>query len=148
MKFQPQEWLKAVRDTKHWILWIFHRKYFKNLIERNKLQNSYFNSGMMLMNLEALRKADMQAKWENLIDNPLPFSLFNDQDILNYTCAGHVQLLDLKWNYFSFLKHASDVSPVLLHYAGPRKPWKSVKVKQYSYWKKYADLSGLIDKTK
>jgi lipopolysaccharide biosynthesis glycosyltransferase len=147
IKLSSNEWLGVVRDKLVWRIWMWEPAYFWMFIVKYKLCKLYFNSGMMVMNLEALRKANIQEKWENLIANPLPHRRFNDQDIVNPTCIGHVKFLDLKWNQFNSIKSSSTNPPILIHYAGRAKPWKSVKVKKYSYWKKYADLSGLIDET-
>lgn len=97
----------------------------------------YFNSGVVVMNLAALRNTDYirtvagyAEKYFNIIASP-------DQDALNYLCAGRTAYLPARYNmnYDVEPDVASAVwgkeevrtarrNPVVIHYIGPVKPWQ------------------------
>ncbi len=102
----------------------------------------YFNAGMMLMDLKALRNSLTIAELLqqcNLIRDKLTY---NDQDILNYIYSGKVKYLEWKqYNYqLVLLKRIpkNDIHDiVILHYTGPDKPWNywHISNKSNFYWK-------------
>lgn len=101
---------------------------------------NYFQAGVLLMNLEEMRKqlnsndlAELATskKWE-----------LQDQDILNVVCASKVKFIDLSWNVEYDWKHKridnviklapkplyddyirARSNPKIIHYAAPDKPW-------------------------
>ncbi len=106
---------------------------------------SYFNSGVMLMNLAKMRSENLT---DRLIDAKLNSTSFNlmDQDVFNEVCVGRVKKLDIKFNFLPVCykrhKHRFDlgiinqiygssytkideiaVDPVVAHWAGSDKPW-------------------------
>lgn len=60
-------------------------------------KSTYFNAGLLLINLEEWRDQNIGPKCLELAPKIKP--KYHDQDLLNYICLGHVQLLDLSWNY-------------------------------------------------
>jgi lipopolysaccharide biosynthesis glycosyltransferase len=101
----------------------------------------YFNSGVMLMNLEAWREQNLHGKTiEYLLDPENDFCYPGDQEALNAVLAGQWEPLDNRWNAFSFLykpepraeseemlgidlTSARD-EPYILHYTSDEKPWQ------------------------
>jgi len=101
------------------------------LVNRNREnswgEHDYFNAGMLLINLDLLRK-----KYEKLKD--LDIDLFdgkyefNDQDILN-RIVSEVHWLDDKYNYQTvqvendLIKNKVLKDPCIVHFTGADKPW-------------------------
>lgn len=98
---------------------------------------TYVNAGVLLMNLEELRKDKIQEKW--LASSREKEYLYNDQDIINSVCYGKIKLIDYKYNVFpdycrdlslTFKLLSQDYSkaaksPVIIHYVSKEKPWIS-----------------------
>lgn len=97
----------------------------------------YFNAGLMLMNLDALRENGITAKrcYELWDMNPSGHR-FWDQDVLNPLCINHVKYLPYRWNVMRFpsLEYFSDAQdaervrqefkiPQIIHFSGGRKVW-------------------------
>ena len=96
---------------------------------------TYVNAGVLLMNLEELRKDKIQEKW--LASSKEKEYLYNDQDIINSVCYGKIKLIDYKYNVFpDYCKDVSMAStllnqdyqkvaehPVIIHYVSKEKPW-------------------------
>jgi len=100
----------------------------------------YFNSGVMLMNLERLRQeqsADEIIRSAFTIRDKLRFP---DQDILNYIYAGRVKYCD--WKHYNYQMQGKTcipendlVSIFVLHYTGSQKPWNYWQLNGASkYW--------------
>ena len=121
----------------------------KNLNLKNP--ENYFNSGVLLCNLEKMRK-------ENFIDKCISVlcqqknMIYLDQDVLNIVCNSDLQVLDANWNVITeftnmkkdLLENLNEIdrksftdslySPAIIHYAGPIKPWESTEIALSSYW--------------
>ena len=57
----------------------------------------YFNAGILLMNLDELRKFNFQEKFLYLLGTT-KFSVAQDQDYLNRICKGRVKYIDNAWD--------------------------------------------------
>lgn len=98
--------------------------------------DSYFNSGVMLINLAYWRQHDIAQACVDFYHKHPERIIFNDQDLLNCVLHNHKKLVDLQWNVqdgfyrnvpaFSdeWRKTHADIlkNPVILHYTN-RKPW-------------------------
>ena len=100
-------------------------------------RQQYFNSGVMLLNLQRLRDGDYVDRLIDLIQSrsiPMPWA---DQDPLNAILHKECQLLhprwntmcaiyDLPWRYLPWSQEemieARD-HPIIIHYIGAYKPW-------------------------
>lgn len=82
----------------------------------------YFNSGVLLMNLAALREANVRKRLiEIAVD---PYSELLDQDALNVVCRGHVKYLEKRWNFQAQSGSGWVEDGVgIVHFVGPDKPW-------------------------
>lgn len=142
--------------------------------DRPEIKNykPYFNSGVMLMNLAKMRDESLPTR---LIQAKLKSTNFNlmDQDVFNEVCNGHVKTLDIKYNflpvcykrhshrfvlndinniYGSIYNSISDIAadPVVAHWAGSDKPWKSTSTLFADEWVNIHDellRNGFIEKS-
>ena len=117
---------------------------------------SYFNSGVMLMNLARMRSENLPAKLIEAKLNSTNFSLM-DQDVFNEVCNEHIKILDIKFNFLPVCykrhKHRFDMNainrlygssytkieeiaadPVVAHWAGSDKPWVSTSTLFSDEW--------------
>jgi lipopolysaccharide biosynthesis glycosyltransferase len=98
-------------------------------LEKLPRVRSYFNAGVLLIDLVQWRKEQISEKGlEYLSKNPL--SPFSDQDALNYACDGLWKRLDDRWNYQRHLeveisKINETDSPAIVHFVSSAKPWKA-----------------------
>ena len=139
--------LAAVKDL------VRYDDYERLGIDREK--HTYFNAGVMLINLDYWREHNIGNKCLNLLIAHSTLYKFLDQDALNVACEGHVTYLHPKFNcitsFFArreFLKarvreeefeNVQDAtkSPVIIHYTFPYKPWhKGGFVPKRELWEK------------
>lgn len=98
--------------------------------------NHYVNAGVLLLNLEKIRKANVL---QAMIDDANScFYMYNDQDVINKHCNKKIGLLKLKYNFMApYLKNIKATSkainenifdvaqdPIIVHYSTKKKPWK------------------------
>jgi len=123
---------------------LFHRTKIK---QYSISDNSYFNAGMLLMNLELLRKDNMQSKFIELMKEQFAIQ---DQDVLNIACNKKVKFLALKYNMMiktcEFLEQLKSIkvyendffdakrAPIIIHYANKEKPWQYNNLKFSQQW--------------
>lgn len=108
--------------------------------QRLDLQNNYyFNSGVMLINLQLWRKDKIGKQAIKFVkNNPDKIKLW-DQDALNKIIDGKFLLLDKKWNSLVDLyKERSEVNDesAIIHFVGSLKPWHSwcINSDKAFYW--------------
>lgn len=84
-------------------------------------QNEYFNSGVLVLNLENIRKnGNMYSLIMEYLDSHR-YSNLPDQDALNVIYKGQVYLLDENWNYFAEnvrINNEFDLQNKIYHYVG------------------------------
>ena len=115
----------------------------------------YFNSGMMLLNLKALREQQIAQKLIAVRENDSS-NLFMDQDTFNKVFNNKVILVSPKYNYMQtsnfysldeisafYNLDKSEMSeiakhPVILHLTDKKKPWNSCEADNQSIWYQYA----------
>ena len=82
----------------------------------------YFNSGVLLMNLAALREANVRKRLIEIAVDPC--SELPDQDALNVVCRGRVKYLEKRWNFQAQSGSGWVEDGVgIVHFVGPDKPW-------------------------
>lgn len=108
--------------------------------------NNYFNAGILVMNLEELRKYKFQEKFLYLLGK-IKFEVAQDQDYLNRLCKGRVKLLDFSWNTMPVMGK-SDRDIKIVHYNLGFKPWFFDNVLYQEYFWKYAEKTEFYDKIK
>lgn len=107
----------------------------------------YINAGILIFNTRLLRQEDFRPKFLAHIDKQYTFQ---DQDILNITCAGRIGYLPLKFNFNGLLRpqvkkkflrggvatfaevEEAERNPVIIHYVGA-KPWCVFTARWYDW---------------
>ena len=122
-------------------------------------ENGYFNSGVMLINLEYWRTHNVQKDFIEYIKLHADSNIYADQDVLNFIFRENKMVLPVTYNFQSgFLwkernysaKYCQEVeqtinNPVILHFTGVQKPWNMscrhpyrstyMKYKSQTVWK-------------
>lgn len=114
--------------------------------------DQYVNAGVLLLNLDKIRKDNLTEKFCKHMRNDYPYE---DQDIVNVCCYGHIRRLPAKWNLFTLFIGKSDElrekgideetifymekRKGIIHYATPFiRPWESERFLCNDIWWKYA----------
>lgn len=101
---------------------------------------TYFNSGVMIMNLKEIRKFKLKERFLNMLTTYNFDSLAPDQEYLNVICHGRVKYLPTGWNKHSF-PEAPEGELNLCHYALASKPWHYADTINGEYFWEYAKKS-------
>lgn len=101
----------------------------------NILNKSYFNAGVILLNLKEMRKDNIQEKTFKFLFENYPL-FYQDQDILNSLFTNKVKFLDRKYNVY-YRSFSDDRPTTILHFARQEKPWNFYKLNEgfELYWK-------------
>lgn len=98
----------------------------------------YFNAGVLLMNLDELRKFDFQTKFLYLLGT-VKFSVAQDQDYLNRLCKGRVKLISKVWDRMPIPTDEIKTEDIkLIHYNLACKPWHGDGVLYEEFFWDYA----------
>ncbi len=98
----------------------------------------YFNAGVLLMNLDQLRKFNFQEKFVYLLST-IKFSVAQDQDYLNRLCKGRVKLLSVAWDRMPIPNDKiKDEDIKILHFNFACKPWHFEDVLYKEFFWEYA----------
>lgn len=98
----------------------------------------YFNSGVLLMNLDQFRLQQIERKFVYLLQTYHFDTVCPDQDYLNVLCKNRVLYLDKGWNKMSIDTDYHGV-PNLVHYNMFYKPWQYKTISYGEYFWKYAE---------
>ena len=105
----------------------------------------YFNAGVLLMNLDQLRKFKFQEKFLYLLGT-VKFSVAQDQDYLNRLCKGRTTLISHDWNVMPYVNEETKKEDIkLIHYNFAYKPWHFEDVTYNEYFWKYAQKTEFYD---
>ena len=106
---------------------------------------NYFNAGIIVMNLDELRKFDFQEKFLYLLST-VKFSVAQDQDYLNRLCKGRVKLFSNTWNRMPIGGDVVDRDDLhLIHYNLAFKPWHFENILYKEYFWEYAKKTEYFD---
>lgn len=141
-----------------------HNRYWKML---ENWKGRYINAGILIMNLDLIRKSHMVEIWDELVKEKF---YYQDQDIINITCQGYkmeydeeqgkivckslIQWLPLKYNFMTFMNEVKlekfvnegiytkeEVKEAAEEPIGIHyagvKPWMDITVKFADVWWKY-----------
>ena len=121
-------------------------------------QNGYFNSGVMLINLDWWRKNNITEKCLDYIAKEPDACLWHDQDALNHVLDGTVFWADFRYNFtqgFFFDKKdmcidehfyseidTAKKNPCIIHFSSAYKPWHiecnhPLKMQYRNFYKQY-----------
>ena len=108
--------------------------YFTKVLGVKRPKENYVNSGVMLLNLRAMREHGVQEKLLQAAQNSA--MLFHDQCAINMVCQEHILYIDSEWNGLVCfnpdnlpLKYrkkalADKKNRKIIHWAGGAKPWQ------------------------
>lgn len=120
-------------------------------------EEKYINSGILLMNLEKLRRSFCEEDIYRVAEEKKEHLKYPDQDVINLIFRGKIKVLERCYNYNTgygsgkeMLKYVAGgfikekKYPVIVHYMGASKPWQPDYFgkfgKEYRrYLKKYPD---------
>jgi len=108
--------------------------------------STYFNSGVLLINLKKWRELNIFNKALNLIESREAGFPYWDQDILNILFENKYQTINLRWNMIYsyctlYKRHFKRVKFGIIHYTGSKKPWDAKSYHPYKrlYWKYFKE---------
>lgn len=121
-------------------------------------EKGYFNAGVILINLDKLRKGNFSERASVFLKNHVSELVYYDQDVLNALLYNDKKMLPLRWNIQdgflrrrrvqrmtadSLKKIDKEIdNTVIIHYTGSKKPWH---YKSEHPWKrlyfKYLDMT-------
>ena len=104
----------------------------------------YFNSGVITMNLTALRSIRFNEKFCSVLRS-YHFVVAPDQDVLNLICKDKVFYYATEWNKMP-LAGKNNQTPKLIHYNLYRKPWHYDGVDFEEYFWAFAAKTAFFDK--
>lgn len=109
---------------------------------------NYFNAGVLLMNLDELRKFNLYEKFVYSLDK-IKFSVAQDQDYLNRLCKGRVKLIDNVWDKMPVENDDIEEKDLkLIHFNLTYKPWHFDDVQYQDIFWKYAKKTEYYDEIK
>lgn len=110
----------------------------------NKLgfpNKSYFNAGVILVNLKKWREENLTQKFFSIVNNYSEHLEWVDQDVLNMCFANNWHQFDSTFNAIHMIRKR-ETTPVIVHYASYSKPWNYVDTHPYNYlYKQYLKLT-------
>ena len=139
-----------------------------NALEKYGIKNAtVLCSGVLLIDLEALRNNNILEKYNNFINENLGNLNQHDQTVINVVCQGKIGPLPPKYGIWSFedekeaIKHNDRQKswlkynkeeylnayyhPTILHYTWPKPFWDRQKPIFDKEWWNYAKISGFYD---
>lgn len=105
---------------------------------------NYFNAGVLLMNLDELRKFDFQEKFLYSLEK-IKFAVAQDQDYLNRLCKGRVEIISNVWDKMPISNDTDTNDLKLIHYNLAFKPWHFEDILYKEYFWKYAKKTEFFD---
>lgn len=105
----------------------------------------YINSGVLLMDMKALRQIKFDQRFLKLMNTWHFDSIAPDQDYINAMCFGKIHFLDPAWDVMPDEKHRNQGTPKLIHYNLFAKPWCYDNIQYGNVFWDYAKDSGYYD---
>lgn len=126
-----------------------------------KFGKNYCNSGVILIDLDAWRKNDIEKKMTEYLKSNLDKFIYKktkdkypdtfmypDQDLINIVLRNKIKILDDKWNaqHFSQNSYITKNFKGIIHFIGPGKPWlaEPFYTNAYVMWHKNWNNSILV----
>lgn len=109
--------------------------YEKKIKKLELKSDKYFNSGVMLLNLELIKANKIFKGALNILDQKSHLIDHADQDLLNIVIDGNFLEIDKKYNTTTFNNNSKIWEPVIVHFIGPNKP--DLKINKNPYKKEF-----------
>jgi len=124
------------------------KRVFQEYVERvvgTVSYKKYFNAGILVMNLDEMRKIDFQTKFLYLLGT-IKFTVAQDQDYLNRLCKGRIKLISDNWNKMPIFESEGGEDEIkLIHFNMAYKPWHFEDIMYQEYFWKYAKKTEFLD---
>ncbi len=105
----------------------------------------YFNAGIIVMNLDEMRKFNFQEKFMYLLET-IKFTVAQDQDYLNRLCKGRVKIIDNTWDRMPIGgDNIRRENLNIIHYNLAFKPWHFEDILYKEYFWEYAQKTEFFD---
>ena len=91
-----------------------------------KTNPTYVNSGMLVMDLDNMRKQNLEEKFLQWTKEHINTIKTGDQEIINEVCRGNILVIEDEWNVQSsnFTNRSSYTNtPKIVHFTAVNKPW-------------------------
>lgn len=136
--------LGAVTDESVMNAEIF-REYVKKHVKMKRAED-YFNSGVLVMNLDGMRKEKIKDQFINLLCKYNFKTVAPDQDYLNFLCRGKIHYLERGWNKHAISENKIDRDELyLMHFNMFNKPWKYAGVQNEDLFWSFAKETSFFD---
>lgn len=107
---------------------------------------NYFNSGILVMNLEKFREENVESKFVHLLSKYNFDTIAPDQDYLNYLCRGKVKYIHKGWDKMPVTgEDINEEDLHLIHYNMFQKPWHYSDVPYERFFWEYAKKSTFYE---
>lgn len=106
----------------------------KRMLKKNP---SYINAGMVLFDLDKIRKNNIEQEFYEWTNNHFETIKTGDQEIINEVLKGKIKIVDDEWNVQSsnFTNRSSYTKhPKVIHFVARKKPWHFIS---FSYHRRY-----------
>lgn len=77
-----------------------------------QLSDQYINTGVMLMNLDLLRREHFVERFFEARKNAPKYWQYQDQDVINYCCGNRIRELPPRWNYIPWSLAGSSLEEI------------------------------------
>lgn len=134
-------YLAAITDDVITEIQIFS-EYSEDFLKIPKKQ--YFNAGVLLMNLQEMRRVSFLNKVISLMKK-VKFRVAQDQDYLNVICKNKVVYLDALWNVTPLENKDKSKTPYIIHFKINFKPWRYKGIPFEDEFWKYAKKTPYYD---
>lgn len=94
--------------------------------KRVKANPTYVNAGMLVMDLDNMRRHNLEEKFLDWTRGHIDTIKTGDQEIINEVCRGNILVVEDEWNVQSsnFTNRSSYTNePKIVHYTAQLKPW-------------------------
>lgn len=140
---QQDVWIFGVCESP--LYWNADTSYCKSI---SADPEKYINAGVLVMNAGTLKRENFTQK---CLTHQNKKYVYQDQDIINIVCKGHIKHLPLKYNFTWSLYHSitnssfyelkkdeitDSISGSIIHYTG-EKPWNSLCLRFEIWWYYY-----------
>ena len=109
-------------------------------------RRDYFNAGMLVMNLKAMRDEKIEQKFLEMIKTKV-YTVTQDEDYLNVLCKNRVLRLGYEWNFMP-IEGLCDKRPRIVHFKMTMRPWKYEGILYERHFWKFARLAGYYQELK
>lgn len=105
----------------------------------------YFNAGILVMNLDAMRKENLEQQFVDLI-KAFKFEVTQDEDYLNVLCKGRITWIEQGWNIAPIPGTELPEELVhLIHYKLAFKPWNYNDIIYQQYFWHYCQKTAYFE---